>query len=255
MKFSCPQCHEKTIAFGDKFLLGSGVNYQGKAWSFRPQVNCPECMQVVVHDATWGCFLMAFHVIFTSLVIFILLFPLAAFSGLFYLFTALLACILSYGLIKVFLVPLRKADNLFEDKIVTYLREFGLGKPNIVSVTTDPDDAANGEVIINLYGLKLRFQKEGAAEYMEFGTDDALFGDYFAYDDVFVAHDWLEREAIFERDSAIGLYEATRGLKAHFSDLKSAFSPENLSETRSKIERIRDERLEKQSWHQMKDAQ
>jgi len=254
LKFRCPHCHEKTIGLKDKILLGSGVDYQGRAWSLKPQIGCYECGHTVAHDAVWIRFLMAFHGIFTSLLIFILLFPLAALSGWFYFFTAISLVFLSYGALKVFIIPLRGAENLFLEKVETYLREFGLGKAKIISLANDPDDAANGEIILSLNGLKLRFQKEGGDEYMEFGTDDALFGDYYAYDDVFVAEGWLAGEDIFERDGPIGLYEAMRGLSAHYPELKGAFSPKKLSQTRKKIEAVRDARLEKQNWHQMKDA-
>lgn len=205
---------------------------------------CPTCDTAVAHDIRWARLYNAVYFIFFSQIILILLVPLALQSVGAYLGVAFATIVGFWGLGKMAFVPLRVHANPFLDKIQLYLTEFGFRDFSVKSALIDPKVPTNSEVLIHLGPLRLRFLRDGLQEYMEFGDSDALYGEYYTYDDVFVSHGWLNSEEVANRNTAIGLYDACKGLKNRIKELYIVFDPANIEVALTKVRLTRDHRHE-----------
>ncbi len=211
-------------------------------------MQCPSCDASLAHDARWSRLYSAVYVIFFSFILLSLLLPLAKLSIAAYILLSAGLLFGLWGLGRMLLVPLVVQANPFLEKTLLYFKEFGLHDFQVKSDIFDPLAPENSEVIIHMGNLRLRFLREGAQEYVEFGDSDALFGDYYSYDDLFVAHGWRDKADIANRDRAIGLYEACRGIRKHQKELEIIFDPANIEVALTKVRLTRDQRLEQKGW-------
>lgn len=240
--YTCPNCGNKTIKPWQKILLGAGIDDQGRSMSFNPLMSCPACDIALAHDVRWSRLYNAVYFIFFSLIILIALLPVALTSVLVYVLLAVM-CLTGFWMLgKMLIVPLVIHSNPFLEKIRIYFIEFGLGHFKVKSDVFDPAKPANSEVIIHLGNVRLRFLRDGLQEYVEFGDSDALFGKYYTYDDLFVAHGWLSEVEVAERNRSIGLYDAFRGIKHHLQELTVVFDPTNIDVALTKVRLVRDQR-------------
>ncbi len=205
---------------------------------------CPGCDTAVAHDIRWSRLYNAVYFIFFSLIILMVLFPLALISVLGYVAVTMGSIYGLWGLGKMLIVPLRVHPNPFLEKILVYLTEFGFQDFSVKSALFDPKTPTTSEVLIRLGPLRLRFLRDGLQEYVEFGDHDALFGEYYTYDDLFVSQDWLSGEEVAARDRAIGLYEACKGIKSRIKELNILFNPANIEVALTKVRLTRDQRLD-----------